>query len=114
MLRSVMPDTLELLLGVVDSHDMKSRKPSLCPATKPDSTRVTELILVTGEFSQGAVGHHGLILRRLLHHVYVPVEVDYITGDIYRDARSGFARRKPYEDGGEILVRVPDEKAFTG
>lgn len=67
-----------------------------------------------GEFSQGAVGHHGLILRRLLHHVYVPVEVDYITGDIYRDARSGFARRKPYEDGGEILVRVPDEKAFTG
>ncbi|KAH7028589.1 hypothetical protein B0J12DRAFT_683110 [Macrophomina phaseolina] len=67
-----------------------------------------------GEFTQGSVGHNGLISRWKLHDVYVPVEIDHETGDMYRDPKTGFARRKPYEEGGEILVRVPAESAFVG
>ena len=38
---------------------------------------------------------------------FVPVEIDVETGDIARDARTGWARRVPYEEGGEILIAQP-------
>ncbi|KAI1076913.1 fatty acid transporter [Whalleya microplaca] len=60
-----------------------------------------------GDFRAHSVGHHGLLNRHRYHHVFVPVEVDVDTGDIARDPRTGFARRTPYEVGGEILVAQP-------
>ncbi|KAL9119312.1 MAG: hypothetical protein Q9187_004133 [Circinaria calcarea] len=60
-----------------------------------------------------AVGHHGLLLRLMLRNTWVPVAVDIETGDIYRSPGTGLARRVPYSEGGEILVRIPRENAFT-
>jgi acyl-CoA synthetase (AMP-forming)/AMP-acid ligase II len=68
----------------------------------------------TGPFSSACVGHHGLILRGLLHNVYVPVRIDHESGDIYRDPKTGFAQRCDYDTGGEILVAVPNKEAFQG
>lgn len=67
-----------------------------------------------GGWRGACVGHHGLILRALLHNMYVPVLIDHETGDIWRDPEAGFAKRTTYEDGGEILVKVSDKKAFQG
>ncbi|KAF2741172.1 acetyl-CoA synthetase-like protein [Polyplosphaeria fusca] len=67
-----------------------------------------------GPFQATAVGHHGVIQRSLLHNTYVPVDIDHETNDIVRDPKTGFARRKPYEEGGEILVALPSEEAFVG
>jgi acyl-CoA synthetase (AMP-forming)/AMP-acid ligase II len=67
-----------------------------------------------GPFLAACVGHHGAILRRMLHNVYVPVAIDHETGDIWRDPQTGFAKRTPYEEGGEILVQVPNKQAFQG
>ncbi|GAB7346722.1 hypothetical protein MBLNU459_g1834t1 [Dothideomycetes sp. NU459] len=61
-----------------------------------------------------AVGHHGGILRLMYKDLYVPVQIDYETGDIWRDAKTGFAKRVPYEEGGECIVKVPDEAVFPG
>ncbi|RYO94150.1 hypothetical protein DL762_000660 [Monosporascus cannonballus] len=60
-----------------------------------------------GDFRAHAVGHHGLVMRCQFHNVFVPVEIDVETGDIARDPGTGFARRVPYEVGGEILVAQP-------
>lgn len=60
-----------------------------------------------GDFRAHAVGHHGLVMRRRFRDVYVPVEIDVETGDIARDPATRFARRVPYETGGEILVAQP-------
>ncbi|EOD45393.1 Very-long-chain acyl- synthetase family protein [Neofusicoccum parvum] len=70
--------------------------------------------ICSGEFTQGSVGHHGLVQRMSLRNVYIPVEIDHETGEMYRDPKTGFARRRPYEAGGEILVQVASEKAFVG
>lgn len=67
-----------------------------------------------GPFQATAVGHQGAIMRRKTHNVYVPVEIDYETNDIYRDPQTGFAKRKPYEEGGEILVKLQNEAGFVG
>lgn len=67
-----------------------------------------------GPFTSGSVGHHGLLLRLLLHNIYVPVAIDPVSGDVLRDAQTGFAVREPYAKGGEILVRIPNEAAFQG
>ncbi|KAF3490673.1 fatty acid transporter protein [Arthroderma uncinatum] len=67
-----------------------------------------------GPYQAACVGHHGLILRKLLHNVYVPVANDPVRGDILRDPTTGFATRSPYEVGGEILVAIPNEQAFQG
>ena len=67
-----------------------------------------------GEYQAECVGHHGAILRWQLRNVVVPVMIDHETGDIWRDPKTGFARRMPYEVGGEILVALPSEKAFAG
>lgn len=68
----------------------------------------------TGPYSANAVGHHGAILRHRFRDIYVPVEVDIDTNEILRDPKTGFAKRKSYEEGGEILVNIPNESAFVG
>ncbi|KAE8149176.1 hypothetical protein BDV25DRAFT_6304 [Aspergillus avenaceus] len=67
-----------------------------------------------GPFTAGSVGHHGLITRLLMHNVFIPVAIDPTTGDVHRDPKTGFAVRSPYEVGGEMIVRVPNEEAFQG
>ncbi|KKY13791.1 putative very-long-chain acyl- synthetase family protein [Diplodia seriata] len=67
-----------------------------------------------GEYTQGAVGHHGAITRWQTRNVYIPVEIDHETGEMYRDPKTGFAKRKTLEEGGEILVQVASEDAFVG
>ncbi|OJJ38348.1 hypothetical protein ASPWEDRAFT_734696 [Aspergillus wentii DTO 134E9] len=68
----------------------------------------------TGAFTSGSVGHHGLIARTLLHNTYVPVVINHDTGDVLRDPKTGFAIRATYEEGGEIIVAIPNEAAFQG
>ncbi|KAH8695215.1 putative very-long-chain acyl-CoA synthetase family protein [Talaromyces proteolyticus] len=67
-----------------------------------------------GPYTAGAVGHHGLLLRLALRKLYVPVAIDHETGDIWRDPKTGFAKRQAFEDGGEILVTIPEKAAFQG
>lgn len=40
--------------------------------------------------------------------------MDTDTGDIWRDPKTGFAERTPYEIGGEMLVAVEGKEAFGG
>ncbi|KAI5195275.1 acetyl-CoA synthetase-like protein [Aureobasidium subglaciale] len=61
-----------------------------------------------------AVGHHGAIFRTVFRNTYVPVKLDYETGEIWRHPKTGFAHRQPYEEGGEMLVKVADENVFKG
>ncbi|KAK3672559.1 hypothetical protein LTR78_007610 [Recurvomyces mirabilis] len=65
-------------------------------------------------YNSACVGHHGLLTRSLLQNTYIPVRIDHETGDIWRNATTGFAERTPYEEGGEILVAVPNRAAFGG
>ncbi|KAK0254807.1 hypothetical protein LTR12_001927 [Friedmanniomyces endolithicus] len=65
-------------------------------------------------YTSCCVGHHGLVTRSLLHNVYVPVRIDFDTGDLWRNPATGFAQRTSYEEGGEILVAVPSRDAFGG
>ena len=67
-----------------------------------------------GPFTATTVGQHGVIVRRALKDVLVPVAIDPETGDLIRDAETGFVKRNPYNEGGEILVAVPSKAAFAG
>ncbi|KAJ5865396.1 uncharacterized protein N7529_007312 [Penicillium soppii] len=67
-----------------------------------------------GPFTSGSVGHHGLLLRGIMHNVFIPVAIDPETGDIMRDPKTGFAKRASYEEGGEIIVNIPGKDAFQG
>lgn len=67
-----------------------------------------------GPFTATSVGHQGLIDRWRFHNTYVPVEIDFVTGDLLRDPKTGFCRRKSYEEGSEILVQMPSEQTFVG
>ncbi|RDW80094.1 acetyl-CoA synthetase-like protein [Coleophoma cylindrospora] len=67
-----------------------------------------------GDYLAASVGHHGVLQRRLLKGSYVPVLIDQATGAIARDPKTGFAMRQPYNQGGEIIVSVPDVTAFAG
>ncbi|KAJ1332065.1 solute carrier family 27 (fatty acid transporter) member 1/4 [Microdochium nivale] len=67
-----------------------------------------------GPYLSKCVGHHGLLLRLLLRNQLVPVKIDVDTGDIWRDPQTGFAQRMPYNEGGEMLVKVPNREAFGG
>jgi len=67
-----------------------------------------------GPFTATSVGHQGIIDRWRTHNTYVPVEVDIVTGDLLRDPKTGFCKRKAYEEGSEILVQMPSEQAFVG
>lgn len=71
-------------------------------------------IICRGDYLAHAVGHHGAILRFYFRNMYVPVEVDVETNSIARDPKTGFAKRKSYEEGGEIIVQIPNEAAFVG
>lgn len=72
------------------------------------------LVWSRNRYLSACVGHHGGLLRLLMKNVYVPVRIDFETGDIYRNPATGFAERAPYEEGGEILVAIPDKQAFGG
>lgn len=67
-----------------------------------------------GDYLKNAVGHHGLLLRFALRNAGIPVEFDEETQSIVRDPVTGFAKRKSHEEGGEILVKLPNEAAFQG
>ena len=67
-----------------------------------------------GPFTDTTVGHHGAIIRQALKNIYVPVSIDPETGELMRDPETGFVKRNSYNEGGEILVGVPSEKAFAG
>ena len=67
-----------------------------------------------GPYLAACVGHHGLILRKLLDGVFVPVRIDHESGGIWRDPVTGLAQRTPYDEGGEILVAIPAKEAFGG
>ncbi|KAL4898673.1 hypothetical protein BDV59DRAFT_206951 [Aspergillus ambiguus] len=67
-----------------------------------------------GPFTAGSVGHHGLIMRMIMHNMFVPVAIDPETGDVLRDRKTGFAVRTPYEVGGEMIVNIPNKEAFQG
>jgi acyl-CoA synthetase (AMP-forming)/AMP-acid ligase II len=67
-----------------------------------------------GPFTATSVGHQGLIDRWRTHNLYVPVECDLVTGDLVRDPKTGFCKRKSYAEGSEILVAMPSEEAFVG
>ncbi|KAG6311076.1 Isopenicillin N epimerase component 1 [Claviceps purpurea] len=62
----------------------------------------------------GAVGHHGWLLRHRYRNMFVPVKIDAKSGQIWRSPQTGFAQRMPYEKGGEVLVRLPSRKAWSG
>lgn len=68
-----------------------------------------------GPFHAAHVGHHGAIMRWRLRNILVPVAIDHEKGDaIWRDPKTGFAKRNSYEEGGEILVACQSEKDFPG
>ena len=67
-----------------------------------------------GDYSADCVGHHGALLRLMMKNVYVPVDFDLETNEIVRDPKTGFAKRKSYDEGGEILVKVSDKSLFAG
>ncbi|KAJ5266530.1 hypothetical protein N7478_009338 [Penicillium angulare] len=67
-----------------------------------------------GPYTSGCVGHHGLLMRTILRNTYVPAAIDPESGDIIRDSKTGFAIRQTMEEGGEILVNIPNEQAFQG
>ena len=67
------------------------------------------------EFHEAHVGHQGAITRWQMRNVYVPVEIDHENGDrIWRDPKTNFARRKTYDEGGEIIIKCATEKDFVG
>ncbi|KAG5927366.1 Isopenicillin N epimerase component 1 [Claviceps africana] len=65
-------------------------------------------------YGRGAIGHHGWLLRRRYHDILVPVELDSENGDIWRSPDTGFAKRLPYEQGGEVLVKLSSRDAWAG
>jgi acyl-CoA synthetase (AMP-forming)/AMP-acid ligase II len=67
-----------------------------------------------GPYLAACVGHHGALLRFLMRNYYVAAEIDHDTGDLWRDPRTGFGKRNRLEDGGEIIVGVPNESLFPG
>lgn len=67
-----------------------------------------------GDYRANCVGHHGALLRHIYRNIYVPVEIDPTTNEIVRDPNVGFAIRKSFEEGGEIMVQIPNEQAFAG
>ena len=72
------------------------------------------VVWARNRYLRACVGHHGLVFRTLLRNIYIPVRIDYETGDIWRDPSTGFAERTQYAEGGEMLVAVPNKEAFGG
>ncbi|KAI1735630.1 fatty acid transporter [Xylaria scruposa] len=83
--------------GIETIHEFFNSTEGIMPLDNP----------ARGDFRAHSVGHHGLISRWRFHNVFIPVAIDPETGEIVRDSKTGFAKRVPYEVGGEILVRQP-------
>ncbi|KAF2963002.1 hypothetical protein GQX73_g10570 [Xylaria multiplex] len=92
--------------GIETIHEFFNSTEGIMPLDNP----------ARGDFRAHSVGHHGLISRWRFRNAFVPVAIDAETGEITRDAKTGFATRVPYEVGGEILVRQPPTMtpAFPG
>ncbi|KAI1810524.1 fatty acid transporter [Poronia punctata] len=92
--------------GIETIHEFFNSTEGILPLDNP----------ARGDFRAHSVGHHGLINRWRFHDAFVPVAVDADSGEIVRDAKTGFASRVPYEVGGEILVKQPPTlaPAFPG
>ncbi|TGJ82773.1 hypothetical protein E0Z10_g5998 [Xylaria hypoxylon] len=92
--------------GIETIHEFFNSTEGILPLDNP----------ARGDFRAHSVGHHGFLSRWRFRNVLVPVAIDAETGDIARDAKTGFATRVPYEVGGEILVRQPPTvtPAFPG
>lgn len=67
-----------------------------------------------GDFTARSLGIHGVIQRWLSKNQYVAVATDVETGELVRDPRTGFVRRVPIEEGGEILVRIDPNSRIPG
>lgn len=67
-----------------------------------------------GDYLVNAVGHHGGIMRFVLRNKFLPVHFDQETNAIVRDSKTGFAKRKSYEEGGEIIVKLENGAGFQG
>lgn len=68
-----------------------------------------------GPFNDAHVGHQGAISRWQTRNAFFPVQIDWENGDsIWRDPKTGFAKRVPYEQGGEIVVKMRSEADFVG
>jgi acyl-CoA synthetase (AMP-forming)/AMP-acid ligase II len=67
-----------------------------------------------GDYTAECVGHHGALLRWFMRNTFVPVQIDYETNEIIRDSKTGWAKRNSYNEGGEIIVKLPNEQAFPG
>ncbi|KAH1569987.1 hypothetical protein KXX17_001175 [Aspergillus fumigatus] len=67
-----------------------------------------------GPYTRGAVGLDGLLTRRRLHRTLVPIVVYHDSDNIVRDPKTGLAKIASYEEGGEIVVAVPNETAWKG
>ena len=73
------------------------------------------LNVCTGPFHDAHVGHHGGLQRYMLRNSIVPVEVNQENPDkLWRDPKTGFARRKSYEEGGEIIIQCQVPEEFVG
>jgi hypothetical protein len=53
-------------------------------------------------------------MRFFMRNYYATAKVDHDTGDLYRDPKTGFGIRTPMEEGGEVLVQIPDVTTFPG
>lgn len=67
-----------------------------------------------GDFTAKSLGVHGLLLRTLFSRMYVPAATDAETGELLRDPKTGFATRVPFDQGGEILVRLDYQSKLPG
>lgn len=67
-----------------------------------------------GDFTAKSLGLHGAIQRWLFRDQYVPVATDAETGELLRDPGTGFARRVPLDEGGEILVHIDPGSRVLG
>ncbi len=53
-------------------------------------------------------------MRLATRNTFVPVAIDHETNEILRDPKTGFAKRRSYNEGGEILVKLSNESLFAG
>ncbi|KAF3765224.1 hypothetical protein M406DRAFT_70283 [Cryphonectria parasitica EP155] len=67
-----------------------------------------------GDFLAKALGLHGALLRWASRGWHIAVAVDAETGDLLRDPATGFAKTVPFEEGGEILVKLEPGSKLPG
>lgn len=66
-----------------------------------------------GDFTAKSLGYHGALMRWWNRDMFFAVAVDPETGDMLRDPVTGFVRKVPFEEGGEIIVKLePGSKQF--